>query len=107
MMIKNGRAKFELELMPMDELWALYEEVSETLAARLAAEKRVLEERLNLLSDQARAKLKTSKRRPYPPVLQKFRNPDNPTKTWSGRGRQPRWVTEQLRLGKRMEELKI
>ena len=45
--------KFELELMPMDELWALHEVISETLAARLAAQKRLLEKRLNLLSHQA------------------------------------------------------
>ena len=95
--------KFELELMSVEELWALHEEISETLAVRLTAEKRVLDERLNRLSNQAN----TSKRRPYPPVLPKFRNPDNPTEIWSGRGRQPHWVAQQLRLGKRMEELKI
>ena len=89
--------------MPIDKLWALHEVISETLAARLDAEKRVLEKRLNLLSNQAN----TSKRRPYPPVLPKFRNPDDPAETWSGRGRKPRWFTEKLRLGKRLEELKI
>ena len=93
---------FEFEQMPMDELWALHEEVAEVLAARLAAEKRVLEERLHQLNNQAH----TSKR-PYPPVRPKFRNPDNPAETWAGRGRQPRWVTQQLRSGKRIEELKI
>jgi DNA-binding protein H-NS len=75
----------EFEQLTIDELWALHEEISEVLAARLAAEKR----------------------RPYPPVRPKFRNPDNPAETWAGRGRQPRWVAEQLRLGRRMEELKI
>ena len=79
------------------------EEVRAVLTARIAAEKRVLEERLDQLNTQAN----TSQRRPYPPVRPKFRNPDNPGETWSGRGRQPRWVVEQLTLGKRMEELKI
>jgi DNA-binding protein H-NS len=74
------------------------------LTARIAAEKRVLEERLDQLDNQANA---SQRRRPYPPVRPKFRNPDNPAETWSGRGRQPHWVVEQLRLGKRMEELKI
>jgi DNA-binding protein H-NS len=63
----------------------------------------VVEKRLNLLSNQAN----TSKRRPYPPVLPKFRNPDNPAETWSGRGRKPGWFTEKLRLGKRIEELRL
>ena len=93
----------EFEQMPIDELWALHEEVSEVLAARLAAEKRLLEERLHQLNNQAN----TSQRRPYPPVRPKFRNPDNPAETWSGRGRRPRWVVEQLRSGKRMEDLQI
>jgi hypothetical protein len=44
--------------MPIDKLWALHEVISETLAARLAAQKRLLEERLNLLSNQASAQLK-------------------------------------------------
>ena len=98
--------KFDLELMPIDELWALHEVISETLAARLAAQKRLLEERLNLLSNQASAQLKPLKRRPYPPVPPKFRNPENPAETWSGRGRPARWIIQQLRSGKRLEELK-
>ena len=93
----------EFEEMPTEELWALHEEVRAVLSARIAAEKRVLEERLDQLDNQANA----SQRRPYPPVKPKFRNPGNPAETWSGRGRQPHWVVEQLRLGKRMEELKI
>jgi DNA-binding protein H-NS len=94
---------FKLEEMPINELWALHEEVRAVLTARIAAEKRVLEERLHQLDNQANA----SGRRPYPPVRPKFRNPDNPAETWSGRGLQPRWVAEQLRSGKRMEELQI
>jgi DNA-binding protein H-NS len=80
------------------------EEVRAVLTARIAAEKRVLEERLDQLNTQANT---SQRRRPYPPVRPKFRNPDNPAETWAGRGRQPRWVAEQLRLGRRMEELKI
>ena len=94
----------EFEQLTIDELWALHEEISEVLAARLAAEKRLLEERLDQLNTQANT---SQRRRPYPPVRPKFRNPDNPAETWAGRGRQPRWVAEQLRSGKRMEDLQI
>jgi DNA-binding protein H-NS len=96
--------KFKLDGMSVDELWVLHEEVSRTLAARLSAERRVLVERLNLLSNQ---RLEPLKPRPYPPVLPKFQNPDNPNEKWSGRGRRPHWVTHQLGLGKRIEDLKI
>jgi DNA-binding protein H-NS len=94
---------FKLEEMPIEELWSLHEEVRAVLTARIAAEKRALEERLHQLNNQTN----TSQRRPYPAVSPKFRNPDNPAETWSGRGRQPRWVAEQLRSGKRMEDLQI
>ena len=98
----------ELEQLSNDELWALHEEVSETLAERLAAEKSVLETRLKLLSGQSHAtKSGTSERRPYPAVLPRFRNPDDPSETWAGRGKQPRWVAQQLSAGRRLEEFKI
>ena len=38
--------KFNLETMPTDQLWALHEEVTRTLAAGLCEEKRVLDEQL-------------------------------------------------------------
>jgi DNA-binding protein H-NS len=76
--------KFNLETLPIDKLWALHEEVSQTLAARLSAEKRVLRERLNRLSHPARGSL-TLNRRFYPPVLPKFHNPDNPAEKWWSR----------------------
>ena len=31
------------------------------------------------------------------PVAPKYRNPDNPEQTWTGRGRQPTWVKEALK----------
>ena len=98
---RDAMKKFNLETMLTDQLWALHEEISRSLAAGLSEEKRVLDERLNRLSNHAPG------RRFYPAVLPKFRNPDNPADTWSGRGRPPHWVARQLRLGKRMEELKI
>jgi DNA-binding protein H-NS len=97
--------KFKLEVMSIEDLWVLHEEVSRTLTVRLSEEKRVLEERLNRLSDRTHGQ--PFKRRFYPPVLPKFHNPDNPAEKWSGRGRPPRWVAQQLGSGKRMEELKI
>ena len=33
-------------------------------------------------------------------VEPKYRNPDNPSQTWSGRGMQPKWLAEQVRRGK-------
>jgi len=47
-----------------------------------------------------RATRKSTKGRTLGKVAPKYRNPDNPKETWSGRGMQPRWLAEQVRRGK-------
>src|SRR5262245_50267067 len=101
--------KTEIKSLSIDELWMLYEAVGAMLAEKMAAEKKLLEERLMLLTkSNVHHTGKASKpRRPYPPVLPKFRNPDKPSETWAGRGKQPRWLKKQLRTGKRMDDFRI
>src|SRR5512132_803057 len=40
-------------------------------------------------------------------VVQKYRNPDNPAETWSGRGRPPKWVQAALNRGQTLSDLAI
>lgn len=40
-------------------------------------------------------------------VAPKYANPEDPTMTWTGRGRKPRWVLENLENGKQLEDLSI
>ena len=91
----------ELDRMSTDDLWSLHVEVSQLLQQRIQQEKLRLEERLKLLQTPV------SGRRPYPPVPPKYRNPDQPSETWAGRGKQPRWLVAQLRSGKRIEDFRI
>jgi DNA-binding protein H-NS len=112
-------SKFNLSSLSIDELWALHEEVGAILSKKISAEKRDLEHRLASLnrspiSDRAaikRAALLNGDRRPvrrkYPPVLPKFQNPSDPTETWAGRGKQPRWMVAQLKAGKKMNDFLI
>ncbi|MEY8830231.1 H-NS family nucleoid-associated regulatory protein [Sedimentitalea sp. XS_ASV28] len=37
----------------------------------------------------------------------KYRNPDDPAQTWSGRGRKPQWIHDALANGKDIAELEI
>ena len=41
------------------------------------------------------------------PVATKYRHPDEPSLTWSGRGRQPKWISEFLAKGGKIESLAI
>jgi len=91
----------ELDRMSTDDLWSLHVEVTRLLQQRIQAEKFELEKRLKTLEGPV------SGRRPYPPVSPQFRNPENPAETWAGRGKQPRWLSAQLRSGKRIDDFRI
>ena len=98
-----------IDSLSIDQLCTLEDKVRETLAARIADEKTILEKRLSQLTQRFRTVRPQGQpgRRPYPRVLPKYRNPDQPSETWSGRGKQPRWLTTQLRSGKRIEDFLI
>lgn len=42
-----------------------------------------------------------------PRLPAKFRNPENPKDTWSGRGRQPEWFKSALEKGKTRESMAV
>jgi DNA-binding protein H-NS len=56
------------------------------------------------LKEVMRAGRKAQKRRPPKP---KYRNPEDSSKTWSGRGKKPAWVVAALDSGKSLEDLQI
>jgi DNA-binding protein H-NS len=40
-------------------------------------------------------------------VAPKYRNPGNTTETWTGRGKQPRWLAAETGKGRKLEEFLI
>jgi len=107
----------DLESMSTDQLWALHEEIATRLAEALKAEKSVLENRLRLLQRGIELQpishagkppaARSTARRPYPAVIPKYRNPERPSETWAGRGKTPRWLTAQLKSGRRIDDFRI
>ncbi len=91
----------ELDGMSTDDLWSLHVQLSQLLQQKIQQEKQRLEERLK------RLKAPVSGRRPYPPVSPKYCNPDQPSETWTGRGKRPRWLVKQLKSGRRVEDFRI
>lgn len=107
-------AKFDFEKMPLDELWALHEEICEVLSTMILSEKKQLEERLAQLTGEQIGPLarqgeaaNEKPRKKYPRVLPKYQNPLEPSQTWSGRGKQPRWLVHALQSGKSIDEFRI
>jgi DNA-binding protein H-NS len=100
----------DLKRMSIDQLWALHAEIDAVLARKISAEKRRLELRLKQLHPEGTTKGNRNpahQRRPYPQVFPKYRNPAKPSETWAGRGKQPRWLTAQLRSGKKLDDFLI
>jgi DNA-binding protein H-NS len=103
--------------MQFDELWQIHEELTKILSNRIVAEKRELEKRLAKLnrveiirepgSANPLAMADGAPRRKYPKVLPKYCNPLTPSETWSGRGKQPRWLVAALKTGHKLDEFKI
>jgi DNA-binding protein H-NS len=98
-----------VEILSTEELWVLHQKVTTMLKAKIIAEKKVLENRLSQLNRRFRVERtgETRERRSYPTVFPKFRNPEHPSETWTGRGKQPRWLTAQLESGKRIDDFRI
>jgi DNA-binding protein H-NS len=102
---KLSAAKFvDFDSMPLDQLWALHEQVCSELTRKVTEEKARIEQRLGELRQH---EMGGNTRRPYPRVSPKFRNPTRPAETWAGRGKRPRWLTAQLSLGKKLDDFRI
>ena len=109
--------KLELESMSIDDLWSLHEKISGILSTRIASEKQELEKRLAVLNrgrtviegtDSATSfEAHTKVRRKYPRVFPKYRNPATPSETWSGRGKQPRWLVAAIKSGRKIDDFRI
>ena len=71
-------------------------------------EKRKLEDQLDELGRRFGGSPKDiPQRRPYPKVEPKFRNPNDPSETWSGRGKTPRWMIEMIADGRSIDDFRI
>lgn len=105
----------DLHSMSREELLSLRGEVDAALesleerrreAAREAAEKAVAEYGFALpdvLGPQTKRKAPKGRSKNPP----KYRNPDNPRQTWSGRGRRPDWINAAVEQGKSIEDFRI
>jgi DNA-binding protein H-NS len=100
--------KDDFERMPIDDLWSLHEQMCSVLEARIKNEKQKLELRLDELGRRSVANpANIRQRRPSPKAEPKYRNPQDPSITWSGRGRHPRWLNELLAAGRAIDDFRI
>lgn len=106
-------AKIDLTKMDLDELKQLQKDVEKAIRdyekrrkqeALAAADAIAREKGYSLAELMGDAPKKTRKGAVNPP---KYRHPDNPALTWSGRGRQPAWIKEALEAGQSLDDFLI
>jgi DNA-binding protein H-NS len=100
----------DLTTLDYPQLIALKNDVERELHSREAEEKSKAKRQIldlmktyGLSAEEVLSKVKTERA----PVEPKYRNPDDASQTWSGRGRKPVWVQQQLDAGESLEALAI
>lgn len=104
-------AEIDLAALSLKDLKQLQKDVAKAIATfedRQKAEARskleaVAKEMGYSLAELTGAEVKAGRA----PAAPKYRHPENPAVTWSGRGRKPRWFVEALAAGKTADDLAI
>ena len=99
------RGRFRLSTMSTDELLTLRDNVSRAVSEKISE----LRTQLQRLGFEARSSLaaKTGGGRRGGKVPPKYRDQDNPSNVWTGRGAEPRWMREKIRAGAKREDFLI
>jgi DNA-binding protein H-NS len=101
----------DLTKLSLEELQALAQDIEVEIIGRREAERaRVLSQMRELagsLGMTLEDVIRGEKGRSGAVVAAKYRNPNNPALTWSGRGKRPAWVNEALAAGKTLEDLAV
>lgn len=100
-----------LEKMTYKELVDLQKRVDKAIVERKSADKAELKRKIAEVAaasgfDLAELIGKGASRKGAK-VGVKFRNPADPTQTWAGRGRQPRWLSTALKKGQKLEDFAV
>jgi DNA-binding protein H-NS len=99
----------QLKSMSVDKLVALKTQVEAALSSKVANERRALESKLATLNHfqggkSSKLAFRSGLRGAVAP---KYRNPENPSETWAGRGLKPRWLATAIKSGKKQEDFLI
>ncbi|NAZ37397.1 H-NS family nucleoid-associated regulatory protein [Rubellimicrobium sp. CFH 75288] len=107
----------DYEKMSRKELMEMRAQIDRAIAAVAEREKRealraaeeAARERGFTLEELVGSAAGSRRGRPTPPApaSARYRNPQNPSQTWSGRGRRPAWIKEAEKQGRSLDEMRI
>ena len=101
-------SKVKLDKMSAEELADLQIEIEQALEQRDEEKRLAAKEAIDTILRETGYTLdqlygKGWKRTPVP----KYRNPDNPSETYGGRGKRPKWLADKLAAGAKLDDFLI
>jgi DNA-binding protein H-NS len=96
-------APIDLSGYDLAELKGLYFDIEQEIKRRVRDEREQARARIHALAADAGIPLDALVNKALP----RYRNPADGGQTWTGRGRQPRWIAEALANGRSLDEFKI
>ena len=98
----------ELNRLSIDELLSIRDSINEILWSKVDEERRNLETRIAAINRVDPLKNSfpgdSKKLNKIPP---KYQNPENPSETWAGRGKIPRWLAAAIERGMKRDDFLI
>ncbi len=104
-------ADYDLEALSLPELKKMQKDIAKAISTfedRQKAEARTKVEAVAREMGYSLAELVgTDSKAKRDPVAPKYRHPENPAVTWSGRGRKPKWFVDALATGTTTGDLEL
>ena len=108
-------AQIDLSSYNLSELKGLQHDIEKEIKGRAQQDVKKAREQILAIAQEAGisvAKLlanttKKAKNNSGQKVMPKYQNPADGAQTWTGRGRQPKWIVEGLASGKALDDFRI
>ncbi len=104
-------AGIDLSKHNISDLQALKKQIDKEIESRRQRERDEAVKQIRAIAEKAGFSLdelvtaRRGRRRSSAPV--KYRDPQNASRTWAGRGRKPRWLEEELAKGRKLEDFAV
>jgi DNA-binding protein H-NS len=99
-----------LDKMSYSDLLKFDEKIKDAIAEKRTTEAASTKEQLRALAEKSGFSLQElfgGKRGPRKASEVKYRNPKDPTQTWTGRGRKPNWLVDALKKGAKIDSFAV
>jgi DNA-binding protein H-NS len=105
----DWRKQVALKSMSIEKLRDLKEKIEATIHTKVTERRHELESEMSKLTrfEGGRGGGKLGRGGARGSVAPKYRNPENPTETWAGRGLKPRWLADAIKGGKKQDDFLI